>query len=71
MTQRTIQRTVLRPKEVSDLTGIVEETLKYWRPRGKGPRWYKLGRSVVYDLADVEAWIEQQRQATGSAAAAN
>jgi predicted DNA-binding transcriptional regulator AlpA len=61
-----VTRTILRPDEVSALTGVAEETLKYWRPRGKGPRWYKLGRRVVYDLAAVEEWLDEQR-ATGAA----
>ena len=64
-----MQRTVLRPAEVSALTGVPAETLKYWRPRGKGPRWYRLeGARVVYDLADVETWLSQQRQQGGDAA---
>ncbi|MGH3623704.1 MAG: helix-turn-helix transcriptional regulator [Sciscionella sp.] len=32
-----------------------------WRNRGEGPRSYKLGRAVVYDRADVEAWLAEQK----------
>lgn len=61
-------RTILRPGEVAEMTGVPVETLKYWRTRGKGPRWYRLeGARVVYDLTDVEAWLDKQRQGGGAA----
>lgn len=56
----------LRTADVSQLTGVASETLRYWRWRGEGPPWYKLGRAVVYDLEDVERWIAEQKMATGS-----
>ena len=34
--------------------------LRYWRHLGTGPRSFRLGRRVVYRLADVRAWIEAQ-----------
>lgn len=65
-----MRRTVLRPDEVHEHTGVSVETLKYWRTHGRGPRWYKLGRRVVYDLAAVDAWLDEQRAATGTGPAA-
>jgi predicted DNA-binding transcriptional regulator AlpA len=35
-------------------------TLRYWRHLGTGPRSFRLGRRVVYRLADVHAWIDAQ-----------
>lgn len=52
--------------EVSERTRVPQETLRYWRHRGQGPRSFKLGRRVVYDEADVEQWIREQRTATQS-----
>jgi predicted DNA-binding transcriptional regulator AlpA len=63
-------RKILRPDEVHERTGVSVETLKYWRAQGRGPRWYKLGRRVVYNLADVDAWLDEQRGATGPSTAA-
>lgn len=63
-----MERTILRLNEVSDLTGAPEATLRYWRHLGTGPRSYKIGRRVVYDLADVQAWLDEQRRAGVSAA---
>lgn len=52
--------------EVSALTSIPRETLRYWRKRGEGPTWAKFGASVRYPLADLRAWIEARtRRADG------
>lgn len=53
---------LLRIKEVSEMTGIPENTLRYWRAGGgKGPRSANLGgRRVVYREEDVIAWIDAQ-----------
>lgn len=52
---------LLRIPEVSELTGIPEATLRFYRSRGTGgPKSAKLGRRVVYREADVQDWIEAQ-----------
>ena len=51
---------LLRVPEVSELTGIPEATLRFWRHVGTGPPSAKLGRRVVYREADVIAWIDAQ-----------
>lgn len=48
---------------VSARTGIPINTLRYYRQNGTGPKCFKLGRRVVYDVADVEAWINEARSA--------
>jgi predicted DNA-binding transcriptional regulator AlpA len=59
-----MQRTLLTTAQVSQQTGVPQETLRYWRHRGVGPKSFKLGpRKVVYDEAELEAWIEAQRAA--------
>ena len=40
--------------------GISRRTLQRWRLQGRGPRFYKLGRIVRYDLRDVEAWVNSK-----------
>lgn len=49
--------------EVAEQTGIAEGTFRYWAHVGKGPRSFKLGRRRVYDVADVETWLAEQRAA--------
>lgn len=49
----------LSPDEVvAAIPGISKNTLAMWRYEGKGPRYRKLGRAVVYALDELEAWIE-------------
>lgn len=55
----------LTTAEVSDLTGVPEATLRYWRTIAFGPVSYSLGRRCVrYDHEDVAAWIAQQKATT-------
>lgn len=59
-----MSRTILRLEEVAARTGVPLETLRYWRKMGdSGPRTFKLGRRVVVDEADLEAWLDEQRAA--------
>lgn len=58
---------VLLLDEVAELTRVPAETLRFWRQAGKGPTSYKLGRRVVYNASDVEAWMNAQKAATASA----
>ncbi|MGP5258650.1 helix-turn-helix transcriptional regulator [Brachybacterium paraconglomeratum] len=65
--------TITRPlteKEVSAMTGLAPGTLRYWRHTGEGPRSYRLGRSVRYDVQDVRDWIAEQKAATSRGGAA-
>ena len=49
----------LSPDEVAAaIPGISKNTLAMWRYEGKGPRYRKLGRIVVYALDELETWIE-------------
>ncbi len=40
-------------------------TLERWRRLRKGPPFYRVMGRVVYDQADVDAWLDAQKQATG------
>jgi hypothetical protein len=40
-------------------------TLQSWRQSGKGPPYYKAGRRVIYDPAEVETWV-RNRLSVGS-----
>lgn len=50
-------------EEVADFLGKSVSTLRYWRRTpGKGPRSFKVGTTVRYRWADVEAWLEAQER---------
>ena len=50
--------TYMTTTEVAELTRTSAETVRYWRHIGKGPRSFKVGRKVLYDTADVHAWLD-------------
>ena len=47
----------LTPTETARQLGLKSAgTLANWRLKGKGPRWVKHGRRVLYAVADVAAY---------------
>jgi len=57
----------LTTSEVADLVRAPIETVRYWRHvPGKGPASFKLGRRVLYELTDVEAWIAAAKANTAA-----
>ena len=59
--ERESRMKLLKMSEVSELTGIPEATLRFWRHVGVyGPPSAKLGRRVCYREADVVAWVDAQ-----------
>jgi len=60
---------ILNTDEVSNYLGCSTETLRYWRQRGTGPKWFKLGHRVMYRRTDLEAWIGDAYAAQNGATA--
>lgn len=56
---------ILNNVEAASLLGITPNTLKFWRHKGRGPAFIKLGQAkqagVAYVEADVIAWREARR----------
>jgi predicted DNA-binding transcriptional regulator AlpA len=49
----------LSPDQVCELLpGISKSTLSQWRYLGMGPRYRKLGKTVVYVRSEVIDWVE-------------
>ena len=63
-------RRLLNEREVADWLNLSERTLQGWRLRGEGPAFEKLGRSVRYSPASVEAWIVERERCSTSAVSA-
>lgn len=42
----------------ADMLLVSKATLYAWRYKGTGPRAYRIGKELRYDLADVMAWLE-------------
>ena len=60
-----LNRRVLRTPEAAAYLGLSASTLEKFRLACGGPRFVRLGgRAVGYDVADLDAWLDDQRQAT-------
>lgn len=49
-------------EELAQHLRTVPSTCRYWRMQGKGPKGVKVGRRVLYDVAEVERWIAEQAE---------
>jgi prophage regulatory protein len=57
-------RRIIRRHELRQIVLLAETTIYEMERRGEFPRRFNLTpRCVVWDLAEVEAWIEQRKQA--------
>ena len=58
--KRTIRRDQLR-----EIVPLADTTIYDMEQRGEFPqRFYLTSRTVVWDLGEVEAWLEERRQAS-------
>ena len=57
----------LRAPEAARYVGLSPSTLAKMRLRGDGPIYSKAGpRIVIYDKADLDAWLNQRRRSSTS-----
>ncbi len=54
----------LNSPEAAEYLGISVSTLSKRRVDGDGPKYLKLGRRVVYDTRDLDAWLDTRRRAS-------
>ncbi len=64
---RPDRRAVSAPANVdtwraAELIGMSKRTLEKWRGEGTGPPFLKLGRRVLYSVADLEEWLRSRRR---------
>ncbi len=54
-----LRKQLLKPEDVVALIpGLTVKLLAQWRYERKGPRYYKVGRIVLYPFDDLEDWFE-------------
>jgi hypothetical protein len=56
------RRRLVSTKELSEIWGVPESTLRYWRCAEIGPTYVKLGGRIKYDLADVERYVRANKR---------
>ncbi len=49
-------------RRAAELIGMSKRTLEKWRSEGTGPPFLKLGRRVLYSVADLEEWLRSRRR---------
>lgn len=54
----TKKKTLAKTEDISKIFNIPTGTLSAWRTKGLGPKFYKIGRSVVYRLDEVQSYFE-------------
>lgn len=59
-------RKMLRTPEAAEYCGSSASTFEKLRLYGGGPRYVKIGRRVVYDPADLDAWLAANRRRSTS-----
>ena len=52
----------LTVQETASYTRLAKSTLDHLRVVGGGPYFIKLGRKVLYDVADLDRWLEAHKQ---------
>lgn len=51
----------VKTKDASGYTGVSEQYLRLLRVKSGGPAYYKIGKAVVYDVRDLDRWLESHR----------
>lgn len=51
----------IRTQAAADYLGLSKSLLDKMRCYGSGPAYTKLGRAVIYNTADLDAWLVQHR----------
>lgn len=56
--------TLLTEKEAAERLRVSPGTLRNWRSgrEGRGPRYARIGGRVVYDEADLLAWVNDRKR---------
>lgn len=55
-----MQKRALTLEGVSEVYQIPKGTLANLRSQKRGPRYYKVGRRVLYFVEDVERWLKAE-----------
>ncbi len=55
---RELTKKAATPDEINKTFGVPKGTLANLRSRREGCRFFKVGRSVYYDLQEFEEWLK-------------
>ena len=58
MKKKPFDITLINSQELADHLRVKEQTLRSWRVKGKGPKFFKIQGLVRYMKTDVQEWLE-------------
>lgn len=61
-----VERKFLTTSEAARYLGVGKSTLEKRRLTGGGPVYAKLGRTVIYIISDLDAWVASRRRRSTS-----
>lgn len=61
-----LSRPKLRTAAAATYTGLAKSTLEKMRVRGDGCAFIRIGRAVLYDPDDLDAWLAANRRRSTS-----
>jgi predicted site-specific integrase-resolvase len=53
--------TAVDERQASKLLGVAVQTLRNWRHLRRGPAYVKMGRSVRYEVKDLETYLHKKK----------
>lgn len=57
-------RRLVKIEDAAEITGVPIPTLRWYRAKNQGPKSYRVAGRVVYDLADLDKWLDEQKAQT-------
>lgn len=66
MNSVNLRRPRLRTVAAAAYTGLAKSTLEKMRVRGDGCPFIRIGRAVLYDPDDLDAWLASNRRRSTS-----
>jgi len=66
MQYTSVKSSRLRTADAAAYCASSKSTFDKYRLTGEGPAYIKLGRVVVYDLEDLDAWLASHRRLSTS-----
>ena len=55
------EKRIVGEKKAAVAMGLAVQTLRNMRHQRRGPAYLKIGRSVRYDLQDIEAYLQKRK----------
>lgn len=54
------QKRNYRTREAADYLGVKPNTLEIWRCKKRGPKFHKIGKTIIYLREDLEAYLSSR-----------